>query len=288
MMSYIKVKTLQEAQDLLNELAPQVQVIAGGTDLFLQEKPEHLIDISALSELKKITEKGGPLEVGSAVTHSMAGASSLLLNKATALSEACLQVGSPQVRNVGTLGGNVINAAPAADAAVALAALGAEALLADRSGNMRTVALAQLYSGFNCSAVDCSSDILVKFVFPFCGTGEGSAFARFAARRALALPMANTAVRIKIEDGLIARVAVVAAPVKPAPTRFDQTETFLTGQPATEETWLKAEACASEEAQVRGSLLRCSADYRRHLIGVLVARALRTAAERALAGKDVL
>lgn len=286
-MSYIKVKTLKEAQTLLNEMAPQVQVIAGGTDLFLQEMPQHLIDISALAELNEITEKDGLLEVGAAVTHSMAAASGLLLVKATALSEACLQVGSPQVRNVGTLGGNVINAAPAADAAVALSALGAEALLTDRFGNMRVATLDQLYSGFNCSAVDCSSDILVKFAFLSCGAGEGSAFTRFAARKALALPMANTAARIKIEDGVITRVALVAAPVKPAPTRFAQTEALLTGLPAIEETWLKAEKYASEEAEVRGSLLRCSADYRRHLIGVLVTRALRSAAERALAGKDV-
>jgi len=287
-MSYVKVKTLQEAQSLLNELTPQAQVIAGGTDLFLQEKPEHLIDISALSELKVISEKDGLLEVGAAVTHSMAGVSSLLLKKATALSEACLQVGSPQVRNVGTLGGNVINAAPAADSAVALAALGAETMITDRFGSTRKAALDQLYSGFNCSAVDCSSDILVKFTFPSCGTGEGSAFTRFAARRALALPMANAAVRIKIEGGIIARIAVVAAPVKPAPARLKQTEAMLTGQSAAEETWLKAEKYASEEAEVRGSLLRCSADYRRHLIGILVGRALRTAAERARAGKDVL
>jgi CO/xanthine dehydrogenase FAD-binding subunit len=287
-MSYLKVKTLAEAQAQLNNLAPQVQVIAGGTDLFLKELPEHLIDISALAELKEINEKDGLLEVGAAVTHSMAATSSLLLAKATALSEACLHVGSPQIRNVGTLGGNVINAAPAADAAVALAALGAETLLADRFGNMRSTALDQLYSGFNCSAVDCSSNILVKFAFPPCSTGEGSAFTRFAARRALALPMANAAVRIKIDDDIITRISLVAAPVKPAPTRFEQTEAILTGQPATEETWLKAEKYASEEAEVRGSLLRCSADYRRHLIGVLVIRALRIAAERALAGKDVL
>lgn len=286
-MSYIKVKTLKEAQTLLNEMAPQAQVIAGGTDLFLQEMPSNLIDVSAIPELKVITENDGLLEVGAAVTHSVAATSSLLLAKATALSEACLQVGSPQVRNVGTLGGNVINAAPAADSAVALAALGAEALLADRFGNMRVTILDQLYSGFNCSAVDCSSDILVKFTFPSCSEGEGSAFTRFAARRALALPMANAAARIKIEDGVITRVALVAAPVKPAPTRFAQTEALLTGLPAIEETWLKAEKYASEEAEVRGSLLRCSADYRRHLIGVLVTRALRSAAERALAGKDV-
>ena len=100
--------------------------------------------------------------------------------------------------------------------------------------------------------------------------------------------MANAAARIKIEDGIITRVALVAAPVKPAPTRFEQAEAMLTGQPATEETWLKAEKYASEEAEVRGSLLRCSADYRRHIIGVLAGRALRTAAERALTGKDVL
>jgi CO/xanthine dehydrogenase FAD-binding subunit len=285
-MSYIKAESLEQALALLKESAAGSRVIAGGTDLFLGELPDQLIDISSIEDLKGINEKVGLLELGAAVTHTMAASSELIINKATALAEACSQVGSPQVRNIGTLGGNVINAAPAADAAVALVALGATAELIDTEENIRCVPIDQLYDRFNCSAVDCSSELLSKLLFEPCESGEGSAFVRFAARRALALPMVNAAARVKIENGLISSVYLVAAPINPAPTRLVKTEALLRGEPAGEDGWLKAEKSASEEAEVRGSQLRCSADYRKHLVGVLAGRALRTAALRALGGKD--
>jgi CO/xanthine dehydrogenase FAD-binding subunit len=284
-MSYVKAESIEQTLALLKESAPGSKVIAGGTDLFLGDLPEQLIDISSIEKLNGIYEKDGILEVGAAVTHTVAATNELIISKATALAEACSQVGSPQVRNIGTLGGNVINAAPAADAAVALVALGAVAELMDTLGNIRRVSVDQLYDRFNCSAVDCSSELLIKLLFEPCEDGEASAFVRFAARRSLALPMANAAARVKIENGLISWVYLVAAPIKPAPTRLVKTEALLLGEPAGEESWLKAEISAEEEAEVRGSLLRCSADYRKHLVGVLAGRALRTAALRALGGR---
>ncbi len=285
-MSYLKAESIGQALTLLKESAPESRLIAGGTDLFLQEFPERLIDIGSIEELKWIEEKEGFLEVGAGVTHTIAGGSDLISDKATALAEACLQVGSPQVRNIGTLGGNVMNAAPAADAAVALVALGAVAVLMDKDKNIRRVNVDQLYAGYNCSAVDCSSELLLKFMIESCKSGEGSAFVRFAARRALALPMVNAAVRVKIKNGIISEIYLVAAPVKPAPTRLLKTEELLLGKSACEETWLKAEKSAAGEAEVRGSLLRCSADYRKHLVGILVSRAIQVAALRAIGGKE--
>jgi CO/xanthine dehydrogenase FAD-binding subunit len=286
-MSYIRAESLEQALDLLKEYAPEPRVIAGGTDLFLQELPENLIDIGSLEIIKMIEEKEGLLEIGAAVTHSMAANAELIISKATALAEACSQVGSPQVRNIGTLGGNVMNAAPAADAAVALVALGAKAELIDTLKNKRCLAVDQLYASYNCTAVDCSSELLLKFLLDPCKTGEGSAFVRLAARRALALPMVNAAARVSLEDGVISGICLVAAPIKPAPTRLFKTENYLLGKPAVEATWQEAEKMAAEEAEVRGSLLRCSADYRKQMVGVMVGRALRTAALRALGGKDV-
>jgi carbon-monoxide dehydrogenase medium subunit len=286
-MSYIKAESLEQALALLKESAPESRVIAGGTDLYLGNLPGQLIDISSIADLKKIEEMEGLLKIGAAVTHTMAASSELIRNKATALAEACSQVGSPQVRNIGTLGGNVINAAPAADAAVALVALGARAELINSEENIRCVSVDQLYERFNCTAVDCSSEVLFKLILEPCKPGEGSAFVRLAARRALALPMVNAAARVKLEDGLITGICLVAAPLKPAPTRLFKTEEYLHGKPAVETTWQEAEKMAAKEAEVRGSLLRCSADYRKQMVGVMAGRALRTAALRALDGKDV-
>lgn len=284
-MSYQVVTNLAQALSALKDGGEKSRIIAGGTDLFLEKLPEDLLDISAMAEALVIEERDSNLLIGAAVTHARAIASTLLHKKAQALIEACSQIGSPQVRNIGTLGGNVINAAPAADAAVALAALGAKAELTDCSGNTRIVELEELYAGFNCSAIDSCQELLLRFMVKSGGPGSGSAFTRLAARKSLALPMANAAARLRVENNCLQEVRLIVAPVKPAPTRLFKTEALLAGKPLAAETWREAAKAAMEEVEVRGSLLRCSAAYRRHLVGVLVGRVLETAAGRALAEK---
>lgn len=282
-MSYQVVTNLAQALSALKDGGEQSRIIAGGTDLYLEKLPENLLDISTLSEALVITEQDSNLLIGAAVTHARAVASPLLRKKTQALTEACSQIGSPQVRNIGTLGGNVINAAPAADAAVALAALGAKAELTGCSGNTRTVELEELYAGFNCSAIDSCQELLLRFIVNSGGSGCGSAFTRLAARKSLALPMANAATWLRVENNCLQEVRLVVAPVKPAPTRLFKTEALLAGKPLAAETWREAAKAAMAEVEVRSSLLRCSAAYRRHLVGVLVGRVLETAAGRALA-----
>jgi len=284
-VSYQVVSNLEQVLSALKNRGENSRIIAGGTDLFLEKLPEKLLDISALAEALVIEERGGTMLIGAAVTHARAVASPLLAKKVKALTEACAQVGSPQVRNLGTLGGNVINAAPAADAAVALAALGAKAELIHYSGNTRTVEIEELYAGFNCSAIDSCQELLLRFVVNSSDSGSGSAFARLAARKSLALPLANAAAWLRVEHNCLQEVRLVVAPVKPAPTRLFKTESLLVGRPLIAESWREAAGAAMDEVEVRGSLLRCSADYRRHLIGVLVGRVLETAAGRALTAK---
>lgn len=286
-MSYRIAKTLASVLEALKDKDPAVRFVAGATDLFLQEMPAGLVDISSIEELIAIEEIDDRLVIGAAVTHARAAASELIKSRAAALAEACLQIGSPQVRNIGTLGGNVVNAAPAADAAVALIALGAKAVLVDSSGAWREEAVDHLYRGYNCSVLDGCTELLVRFLIEPCGQGEGSAFRRFAARKALALPMANAAARLKLENGVVASLSLVAAPVGPAPTRLSRTETVICGRTAGEETWILAAEMAAEEVEVRGSLLRCSAAYRRHLIGILTGDALRAAARRASENPEI-
>ncbi len=285
-MSYNIPNTIKETIAQLKEADSSVRIVAGATDLFLGGLPKSVIDISSVRELQGIEEENGLLVIGSAVTHAAAAESGLIRLRAEALAEACLEIGSPQIRNMGTLGGNVVNAAPAADAAVALVALGASTQLIDHEGNARVEAVENLYTDYKCSALEGCRELLVKFIINPCGSGEGSAFKRFAARKALALPMANTAVKVKIEGSKVAELNLVAAPVGPAPTRLFQTEDFVRGRAASEETWQEAAKKAFEEVEVRGSLLRCSAEYRKHLIGILVADALRSAASRAVRGME--
>lgn len=288
-MSYRIAADLEQALRSLGESRGECRVIAGGTDLYLGNLPPALVDLTAVTEIAVLLEKEGQLMIGACVTHAAAAASPLLSVKATALAQACLQVGSPQVRNLGTLGGNVVNAAPAADAAAALVALGARAVIVDTGSSYREEFVEDLYEQYYRSKVDSSKEILLHFLLKSHGPGEGSAFQRFASRKALSLPMFSVAASVRLEHGLLREVKLVAAPVKPAPTRLVQTEEKLKGLPAGAETWRLAAEWAREEITVRSSRLRCTAEYRRHLAGVLTGRVLEDAvhrAEQAKAGED--
>lgn len=280
-MSYCVAKELETALQFLRDQNGEARVIAGGTDLFLQDLPGGLVDLAGLPEVLGIDEKDGEILVGAAVLHADAASSPLFQHNATALAEACQQVGSPQVRNLGTLGGNVVNAAPAADAAVALVALAAKAVIIDIDLQQREEPVENLYAQYNRSRIDSSREILLRFRFKAHRSGEGSAFKRFASRKALSLPMFSVAAFVHLAEGCLEEVRLVAAPVKPAPTRLVQAEERLRGLPSTAETWRLAGTLVGEEVTVRDSALRCSANYRRHLAGVLASRALAEAARRA-------
>ncbi|MGM0653091.1 MAG: FAD binding domain-containing protein [Bacillota bacterium] len=280
-MSYLIASNLDQVLTSLRDGSGKARVVAGATDLYLQDLPYGLVDLSTLPETTVIEEKDGLVRIGAAVTHTAAANSPLVLARARALAEGCAAVGSPQIRNLGTIGGNVVNAAPAADAAVALVGLGAEAVIIDIEGNRRQEAVENLYWEYNRSLIDSTREVMLSLQFKSCIGKEGSAFTRFAARRALALPMVNAAARIKLENGLIKEVRLIVAPVRPAPTRLVKTEGLIVGRPVNGETISMVEKAAAEEVEVRGSLLRCSARYRLHLVGVLVARVLKTAAVRA-------
>ncbi len=127
---YLFPATLAEAVELLARYDGKARIIAGGTDLVLGleksgSSPEALVDITRLAELSTLERRGGEIYLGAAVTHAACAASPLIRENARCLAEACSSVGSPQIRQVGTVVGNLVNAQPAADAAVALVALGA-------------------------------------------------------------------------------------------------------------------------------------------------------------------
>jgi CO/xanthine dehydrogenase FAD-binding subunit len=286
-MSYLIAGNLDQALTLLQAEDKDYRVIAGATDLFLQKLPENLVDINAVPELLIVGETENTLEIGAAVTHATVSHSPLIRRRATALAEASSQVGSPQIRNIGTIGGNVVNAAPAADAAVALVALGAKAIIINSSKTIREEPVESLYLDYNKTAIDSCNEIIIKFNIEVNAAESGSAFLRFAARQSLSLPMVNAAAWVMVENNRLIKVRLVLAPVKPAPTRLKETEKRLLNAPLTAETWSKAGEAAAEEVTVRGSLLRCSAQYRRHLVKVLAGRVIEEAVKAASGGKEV-
>jgi len=279
-------QSLEQCLDILGRYNGGASVIAGGTDLMLALKEkkvalEALVDVTRIPEIQAIEFKGDSLIIGAGVTHGMVAGHDRIRNVFPALAEACLSVGSPQIRNMATLAGNVVSAQPAADSAIALIALGAKAEIVSPHGP-RTELAEDLYAGVGKSRVDCRREILTRFIVPLPGPHSGNAFTRLAPREALALPIVNAAACIVLEDGSIKAARICIGPVAVHPFRPQQAENSLLGKPAADPAVLEEAALiASREAKPRDSLLRGSGKYRQVLVKDLVRRALEAAVNKA-------
>ena len=282
---YLSPASVEEALDILKSHQGQAQIIAGGTDLTLDFKDQIrevkcLVDISGIRELGKIEQDGDNIKIGATVTHRQVASSKLIQEQALVLTEAVLAIGSPQIRNQGTVIGNVVNAQPAADAAVALFALEAKAEITSLNGK-RLVPVEELYQAVGVSKVDSTAEIVTALYFPSLRNNQGSAFMRLAQRKALALPMLNVAVVITVQDDHFEEARLVVAPVAPIPFRSRKAEAVLSGSPIGLDAINKAAELAASEAEPRDSDLRGSAEYRKEMVKVLVRRALEQAVSRA-------
>jgi carbon-monoxide dehydrogenase medium subunit len=287
--AYLFPKTIEETLRLLADWAGEARVIAGGTDLVLQLKRGErqtacLIDISRITALRSIAEADGLVTVGAAVTHAEAAASPLIQKYAPVLSQAAAEVGSPEIRNVATLGGNVVNAQPAADAALALLALDAEAEIVGAEGS-HWVPLSDLYGGAGVSTVDSSAELLRGFRFqvpalrlPSGQTVQvGSAYRRLGKCKSIALPVLCAATIVRLEGERFVSAAISLGPIAPRPYRAGIAEASLVGRPATAGSIARAATMARQEARPRDSLLRCAKVYREAMVSVLVQSTLEQA-----------
>lgn len=281
---YISAKSVQEVLEVLQSYRGQARIIAGGTDLILEIK-EHirkvkcLVDISEIDRLKKIERDGDTIKIGAGITHSEVAASELIREQAMVLAEAASAVGSPLIRNQGTVVGNVVNAQPAADTAVALFALGAEIEIVSQRAT-RIVPIEKLYKGVGLSKIDSTMEMATAVYFKSLKNNQGSAFVRLAQRKALALPILNAAVVVTAQKDRFSEARVVVAPVAPRPLRSKKAEAILTDAPISPEYINKAAEAVAFEAQPRDSALRGSAEYRMEMVKVLLVRALRLAIQR--------
>jgi CO/xanthine dehydrogenase FAD-binding subunit len=286
---YLFPASVEEALDILDAHRGEARIIAGGTDLVLQSErgripAKVMVDITRISGLDHIEERDGLIHIGAQVTHGLVAASSLIRSRAGVLAEACGVVGGPQIRNVGTLVGNVVNALPAADGAMALFALDAEAEVAERTGH-RWTPIASLYAGVGRSTVDPTTAMVTQLRFRAFGEGETGAFERLAKRRALILPILNTAVVVGLQNGKVQKARIAMGPVAQTPFVATQAAEALVGRTPDEASIAGAARLAAEVAQPRYSLLRGSAEYRKAMVEVLVRRALSRAAAAA-SGKE--
>jgi CO/xanthine dehydrogenase FAD-binding subunit len=281
---YFFPKSVSEALEILQRYKGQARIIAGGTDLIpeLKEqtrKVDYLVDISEIDALRKIGLDGDTIKIGAGITHSEVASSKLIWEQAAVLAEAASAIGSPLIRNQGTLVGNVVNAQPAADAAVALFALEAKAEIVSKNYT-KVTRIEELYQGMAISTIDSTLEIVTAIYFKSLRGNQGSAFTRLAQRKALALPMLNTAVAVTVQDDHFDETRIVVAPVAPLPFRSRKAEEALLNASVGLESIMKAAEAAAFEAQPRDSALRGSAEYRREMVKVMVRRALWQATQR--------
>jgi len=275
---YLFPQSVEEALEMLGSRDGQARIIAGGTDLTIQcqrgrVQSRVMVDITRIPGLDRIDQKDGYIHVGAMVTHAEVAASPLTRARAGVLAEACGSVGGPQIRNVGTLVGNVMNALPAADGAIALFALDAEAEVAERAGR-RWTPIADLYSGVGRSTVDSSQAMITQLRFRALANGDGSAFERLAKRKALILPILNAGVVVRSDGKTVTVARIAIGPVATTPFVALEAGEHLVGKVPDGAVGAQAAKLAADAAQPRYSVLRGSSEYRKAMVEVLVRRAL--------------
>lgn len=299
--NYHTPHTIEEALTLLQQYGGEAKVIAGGTDLMIdlqhgdgsahqqRDQVAALVDVTRIPELNQLDAENSICTLGAAVTHSRIVRSAVLEARATCLVESCGVVGGPQVRNVGTLGGNVAHALPAADGTTSLMALDAEAHVAWHDGRREWLPLKSLFKGAGVSTLDHGRDLLVAFRFALRGSREGSAFKRIMRPQGVALPILGCAVWVRLDDAgeRYVETRVCLAPVAPTPVRAGAVEAVLNGAAVSPQTLNEAIAAGLESMSPRTSKYRATGEYRHLMIETLLQQALPLAVHRATSGVAV-
>lgn len=283
--NYVFPASVSEAVTVLSTNRGKARIIAGGTDLLLElQDGKHtcdvLVDLTQIAELKNITEDNGFIRIGASVTHAQAAKSELILQHAPALAQACRKVGSLQIRNMGTVIGNIVTGNPAADAAVALSCLNTIAEVTTQEG-MQTMPLEDMYAGVCLSCIDSCCQVVTHVKFPVKQPGQGSAYLRMEQRKALALPMLAVSAMVSVQKDSFEWARVLIAPVGAGPQHAVDAEEFLKGAPVTPETIAKAGQLACNQAKFRSSAIRGSKEYRLGVLPVFVERVLEAAVANA-------
>lgn len=283
---FFKPKSKKEALELVKAHGSKAKVLAGGTDLVIQMKekmikPDVIIDISDLEELKGIMcEEGKGAEILSCTKLVDIEFNSDLQKKYPALTNAVSQLGSNQVRVMGTMGGNCCHSSPAAETPAPLSALGAKVVIESMDGE-REMAIEDFIQGNRRNDLK-EGEILTKFVLPEPVKNSACRYGHIGLRNAMEIDCANMAVNIELEENKesIKSVKLVMGSVAIRPLVSQEVPALLVGKKLTEELIEKAGEAAQSEAKPISDV-RASAEYRKEVIGALARRLVKEAYEAA-------
>lgn len=276
--NYILVCSLDEAAEALQDNKGNTRIIAGGTDLVLEiergvRKDVHtLVDITRIPGLDEIAEdEQGVIHIGPLVTHNHVIASPLIREKAFALLQACWEVGSPQIRNRGTVVGNLVTASPANDTISPLMVLDARLTLLSSRGE-RVVPLSAFYTGVRKTVME-ADEVIKEVCFDAPKPDQPSFFIKTALRKAQAISVINASVLLTLDEGDVQDAQITLGAAAPTIIHAEEAEGFLKGKSLSAEVIAEAASLTAGAARPISDI-RGSADYRDYMIGVITKRAL--------------
>jgi carbon-monoxide dehydrogenase medium subunit len=280
--NYLEPKTVEEAISLLSKYGGKAKVLAGGTDLLVQIKdkairPEYLVDISGITGLNYIDyDEGQGLRIGALTPVRALERSVELQRRYPVISQAASQLGSVAIRNVGTIGGNLCNAAPSAETAPTLIGLSARAKVIGPRGE-KMVAVEDFFAGPGSTALE-EGELLIEVQLPLPSPNTRGAYLKHGRRGTIDLAIVGVAAIIILEsESEVCRdVKIVLGAVAPTPMRAYRAEEVLRGKKVAETLISEsAEAAANEARPI--SDVRASAAYRKEMVKVITMRAITEA-----------
>jgi len=272
-----RARTLDDVLAFKADHGAEGRLLAGGTDLIISLRtespalpPVHVMDITAIDALRGVSERGGRLRVGPLTTHTELHENPRVRKRALLLAQAAGEVGSPQIRNRGTIGGNLCNASACADTVPPLVALDATLTLRSARGTRTVPAAEAIVRPYRTVLED--DEVLTDIRF---APIERSAFVKLGRRKALSISRMSLAVVLSSD---MSDVRIAGGSVTPVPRRFPEAEKVLTGQAPSEALYRRAgETVAAEMLQITGT--RWSTPYKEPVVAALARRALRRAWE---------
>ncbi|MFZ1042288.1 MAG: FAD binding domain-containing protein [Anaerolineales bacterium] len=278
--NYINATSTDEVLRILAEKRERARVVAGATDLILELERgvrngiETLIDVTRIPNLDRISlDEDGVIHLGPLVTHNHCVASKLIRERAYPLARAAWEVGAPQIRNRGTVAGNLITASPANDTITPLMALDASVTLASTRGE-RKVALKDFYSGVRKNVMQ-ADEMLVDISLPALNKDQRGTFIKLALRRAQAISLVNAALVVTLKWGTVEAVSITLGAVAPTIIHALEAEEYLCGKKLNDDVIAKAAELTMNASHPIDDV-RSSAAYRREMVRVITSRGLKS------------